>query len=58
VVQFKKKGDNDKKFSMKIELPENDEVYACVNLCNQNDKVELAMNEVDEEEFWYKYQVH
>jgi hypothetical protein len=34
-----------------IEVPEGDEVYGCVNLCNQNDKVELAMNEVDEEEF-------
>jgi hypothetical protein len=34
-----------------VEVPENDEIYACVNLCNQNDKVELVMNEIDELEF-------
>ena len=34
---------------MAVKIPENDEVYACVNLCNQGDKVEMAMNEVEDE---------
>ncbi len=42
-MQFKKKGDpNPKKFHLDIEIPPNDQIYACVNLCNVNDKVELV----------------
>lgn len=29
-----------------------DDVYACVNLCNLDDKVELVMNEVGDEDIW------
>ena len=29
-----------------------DDVYACVNLCNLDDKVELVMSEVGDEDIW------
>lgn len=52
-MNFKLKKDN-KKFSMSIEVPAGEEVYGCVNLCSLDDKIELAMNEIEEIEAWYK----
>lgn len=41
VLSFKKHKSTNR-FTMQVEFPEGEKVYACVNLCNKDDKVEIV----------------
>ena len=42
ITFFKVANSQTSKFTLAVELPPKEEIYACVNLCNKNDSVEIV----------------
>jgi hypothetical protein len=48
-IHFKKKGGANK-FKLSIVIPEGEDIHACVNLCNKNEKIEIV-TDIDQSEY-------